>query len=81
MINSNTLFTLGAFVRRDQFHYYPSANPFSDLAPDIQQETLSQDRKLTNAGLRSDISYVKGHHNVKAGATYQQPFLDQLAEF
>jgi len=81
LINSNTLFTLGAFVRRDQFHYYPSANPFSDLAPDIQQETLSQDRKLTNAGLRSDISYVKGHHNVKAGATYQQTFLDENNRF
>ena len=81
LINSNTLFTLGAFVRRDQFHYYPSTNPFSDLAPDIQQETLSQDRKLTNAGLRSDISYVKGHHNVKAGATYQQTFLDENNRF
>ena len=81
LINSNTLFTLGAFVRRDQFHYYPSANPFSDLAPDIQQETLTQDRKLTNAGLRSDISYVKGHHNVKAGATYQQTFLDENNRF
>ena len=81
VINNNTVFTLGAFVRRDQFNYYPSSNPFADLAPDLQQETLSQDRTLTNAGLRSDISYVKGIHNLKAGVTYQQTFLDENNKF
>ena len=55
MINPNTVFTLGGFVRRDQYNYYPSDNPFADLGP-IQQETVNQDRTLTNAGLRSDIS-------------------------
>ena len=63
MLSSNAVFTLGAFVRRDQFNYYPSTNPFADLAPDLQQETLSQDMTLTNAGIRSDVSYVKGIHN------------------
>jgi hypothetical protein len=81
LLNSNTVLTLGAFVRRDQFNYYPSGNPFSDLAPDLQQETLVQDRTLTNAGLRSDISYVKGIHNLKAGVTYQQTFLDESNRF
>jgi hypothetical protein len=81
LINNNTVFTLGAFVRRDHFNYYPSGNPFADLAPDLQQETFSQDRKLTNTGIRSDISYVKGIHNVKAGATYQQTFLDENNRF
>ncbi len=81
LLNSNTVFTLGAFVRRDQFNYYPSGNPFADLAPDLQQETLSQDRTLTNAGLRSDISRVKGIHNLKAGITYQQTFLDENNRF
>ena len=81
LLNTNTVFTLGAFVRRDQFNYYPSANPFADLAPGLQQETLSQDRTLTNAGLRSDISYVKGIHNLKAGGTYQQTFLDERNRF
>jgi hypothetical protein len=81
VINNNTVFTLGAFIRRDQFNYYPSSNPFADLAPDLQQETLSQDRTLTNAGLRSDISYVKGIHNLKAGVTYQQTFLDENNKF
>jgi len=81
LLNTNTVFTLGAFVRRDQFNYYPSGNPFADLAPDLQQETLSQDRTLTNAGFRSDVSYVKGIHNVKAGVTYQQTFLDENNRF
>lgn len=72
---SNTLvFTLGAFVRRDQYNYFPSSNLFDDLSP-IQQETVVQDRTLTNTGVRSDLSYVKGIHNIKVGATYQQTFL------
>ena len=33
MINANTVLTLGAFVRQDQYNYYPSANPFADLRP------------------------------------------------
>ena len=77
LLNTNTVLTLGAFVRRDQYNYYPSGNPFADLAPDLQSQTVGQDRTLTNAGIRSYISYVKGIHNVKAGVTYQQTFLDK----
>ena len=79
-LNPNTVFTLGAFIRRDQYNYYPSNNPFADLGP-IQQETVSQSRTLANAGLRSDVSYVKGIHNIKVGATYQQTFLDENTRF
>jgi hypothetical protein len=79
-LNPNAVFTLGGFVRRDQYHYYPSDNPFADLGP-IQQETVAQHRTLTNAGLRSDLSYVKGIHNVKVGATYQQTLLDENTHF
>jgi hypothetical protein len=76
LINPSAVFTLGAFVRRDQYNYYPSPNPLADLGP-INSETIGQDRNLTNAGLRSDISYVKGIHNIKAGATYQHTFLNE----
>jgi hypothetical protein len=76
LVSNTTVFTLGAFVRRDQYNYYPSPNLFDDLSP-IQQETVGQDRSLTNAGLRSDVSYVKGIHNIKVGATYQQTFLNE----
>ena len=81
LLNSTTVFTLGTFVRRDHFNYYPSGNPFADLAPALQSETLDQDRTLTNAGVRSDLSYVKGIHNVKGGVTYQQTFLDENNHF
>jgi hypothetical protein len=81
LINNNTVFTFGAFVRHDQFNYYPSGNPFADLAPGLQQETIIQDRRLTNAGVRSDLSYVKGIHNLKAGITYQQTVLDEKDRF
>jgi hypothetical protein len=78
LLSNSAVFTLGAFVRRDQFNYYPSANPFADLGPtNLQRETVGQDRTLTNAGLRSDISYVKGIHHLKAGAVYEQTFLDE----
>jgi hypothetical protein len=78
VIGPSAVFTLGAFVRRDAFNYYPSDNPFADLGPpNLQQESISQDRTLANTGVRSDISYVKGIHNVKAGVTYQQTFLTE----
>ena len=78
LVNNTTVFTLGAFVRRDHFNYYPSDDPFADLGPvNLQRESISQDRTLTNAGLRSDLSYVKGIHSVKIGATYEQTFLNE----
>ena len=78
LISATSVFTLGAFVRHDQFNYYPSGDPFADLGPtDLQRETVGQNRTLTNAGLRSDVSYVKGIHNIKVGAVYQQTFLNE----
>ncbi|HEY1678601.1 MAG TPA: TonB-dependent receptor [Candidatus Sulfotelmatobacter sp.] len=78
LINSTTVFTLGAFVRRDAYNYYPSANPFADLGPPgVQSETVGQDRTLANTGLRSSVSYVKGIHNIKVGAVYEQTFLTE----
>jgi hypothetical protein len=77
LLSSSAVFTLGAFVRRDQYNYYPSANPFADLAPSLQAQTVGQNRTLTNAGLRSDVAYAKGIHNLKVGATYEQTFLTE----
>ena len=73
---ANSVFNLAAFVRRDNYNYYPSSNPLADLGP-IQGQSISQARSLTNAGLRSDFSYVKGANNIKAGAVYQQTFLHE----
>ncbi len=77
LLSSTSVFTLGAFVRRDQYNYYPSENAFDDFSPDLQGETVSQNRQLTNAGLRTSVSYVKGIHNLKVGATYEQTFLNE----
>ena len=78
VISPTTVFSLGGWVRRDAFNYYPSNNPFADLGPsNLQQETVSQYRTLANTGLRSDLSYVKGINNIKVGATYQQTFLTE----
>ena len=80
VLSPHAVFTFGGFVRRDQYNYYPSENPLADLGP-IQQETVSQNRTLGNTGVRSDLSYVKGIHNVKIGATYQQTFLTENTSF
>src|SRR5262249_39601828 len=77
LISSKAAFTLGAFVRRDHYNYYPSADPFADFSPSLLAQTIAQDRILTNAGVRSEVSWVSGVHNVKAGATYQHTFLDE----
>jgi hypothetical protein len=84
LISSTTLLTVGAFVRHDQFNYYPSGNVFADgtgVIPGGSSATLNQNRKLTNAGLRSDLSYVKGAHNIKVGGTLQHTFLTEDFNF
>ena len=80
LVGSSAVFTFGGFLRHDQYNYYPSNDPLADLGP-INSETITQDRRLTNAGLRSDISYVKGIHNIKIGALYQQTLLDENDRF
>jgi carboxypeptidase family protein/TonB-dependent receptor-like protein len=76
LISTNTVLTVGAYLRHDQYNYYPSGNPFADLGPQsLQRETVSQLRYLTNAGVRANVSYVKGIHNIKAGVTYEQTVL------
>jgi hypothetical protein len=80
-INANTVFTFGGFIRQDQYNYYPSSNPFADLTPDLQTETIGQNRRLTNAGAKAELSYVKGVHNVKLGAVYQHTFITERDSF
>src|SRR5262249_31317312 len=52
--------------------YFPSQNVFSD-----RPATLAQGRRLTNAGIRADLSYVKGIQNFKAGFQFQHTFLSE----
>jgi hypothetical protein len=81
LIGSNTVFTFGGFVRQDQYNYYPSRDPFSDLIPDLQLQTIGQNRRLTDLGLRSNVSYVKGIHNIKVGVNYSDTILTENDSF
>jgi len=76
VVNAQAVLNSGLFVRKDQFNYYPSSNPLSDLGPpNLQRETISQSRSLTNLGVHSDLSWSKGNQNAKGGITYQQTLL------
>jgi hypothetical protein len=76
VIGDHEVFNLGAFVRRDNYNYYPSGNPLADLGPaNLQTSSIGQQRTLTNAAIHSDWSYAKGIHNMKAGSQYGQTFL------
>jgi len=77
LIGTDTVFSFGAFVREDQYNYYPSRDPFNDYSPDLQSETFSQSRALKNVGFRADVSHMKGIHNFKAGAVFQNWFLTE----
>ena len=74
LIGSKAVFNFGGFVRRDAFNYYPSNNPLADFGP-IQNQTISQNRTLLNAGIRSDYSIQTGRNTIKIGALYQHTFL------
>jgi hypothetical protein len=76
VINNDTVFNFGAFVRRDNYNYYPSQNPLADLGPpNLQTSSIAQNRTLTNAGLHTDISYARGIHTLKAGLQFSHTFL------
>ncbi len=62
VINSHTVFTLNPYFRQDRVHFYPSADLFTD-----QPATMTQIRRLTNWGVKSDLAINKGRHNIKTG--------------
>jgi hypothetical protein len=81
LMGLNTVITVGGFARQDQYNYYPSRDPFSDLIPDLQLQSVGQNRRLTDLGLRANVSYVKGVHNLKAGVTYSDTILTENDAF
>src|SRR5439155_5403854 len=73
VIGSKTLFTANAFVRQDHLTYSPSADPFAD-----SPASVSQDRTLRNLGVKADVAYTSGNHNVKVGGTMGATKLDEM---
>jgi hypothetical protein len=60
------LLSANTWVRQDRVNYFPSGNLFSD-----QPATLSQSRRLTSTGLRTDLAYSRGRHTAEAGVQIQ----------
>ena len=76
VINTNSLLNFGAWVRRDDYNYYPSGSALADQGPaNLQTSSISQNRTLTNAAVHSDFNYSKGIQTLKAGVVYGQTFL------
>lgn len=70
------LLTVNTFYRLDVVKYLPSANPFSD-----ETQTISQSRRLNNVGIKADLAYNRGIHNVKVGVQVQHTFLTEGFQF
>ncbi|MCU1261329.1 MAG: TonB-dependent receptor [Bryobacterales bacterium] len=69
---SSTVLTVNPYFRHDESQFFPSRNPFSDVPA-----TLSQLRTLGNLGVKADLSYVHGAHNIKGGVQVQHTFLEE----
>jgi carboxypeptidase family protein len=76
VFSPSTLLSVNPYYRLDQVWFYPSANAFSD-----QTQTISQQRRLTNTGIRADLAYTKGIHNAKAGIQASHTFLTEAFQF
>ena len=74
--NAHTLLTVNPYARRDQVNYYASRDPFAD-AP----ITAAQNRFLTNYGVKADVSYARGKHDIKIGTQIQQTRLLENFQF
>ncbi len=64
VIGSSALLTANGYVRHDHVTYSPSASLFNDLPA-----TVSQDRTLSNIGVKADLAIITGNHNLKIGGT------------
>jgi hypothetical protein len=76
VLTQASVWNIGAYLRKDNYHYYASRDPLADLGP-VQQQSIGQDRSLANVGVHSDISYVTGPNNIKVGAMYEQTLLNE----
>jgi hypothetical protein len=76
IFSATTVLSINPYYRLDNVKYFASPNPFSD-----QTMTFSQSRRLNNAGVKADLSYVKGMHNAKFGVQFSHTFLTESFKF
>ncbi len=72
LFGSQAALVFTGFVRQDRVGYFPSQDPFAD-----RPATFGQNRRLTNAGLVADYSYVWKQHNLKLGGSLTHTFLTE----
>src|ERR1700738_4506030 len=74
--SQSLLLTINPFYRLDVVKYFPSAKPFSD-----ETQPISQSRRLNNVGIKADVAYNHGIHNVKVGVQAMHTFLTEGFQF
>jgi hypothetical protein len=72
VIGSSNLFSANAFVRQDHVTYSPSLDPLAD-----EGGSVSQNRTLTNIGVKADLAHTTGHHNLKVGGSFSTTKLNE----
>jgi hypothetical protein len=77
VLSPKAVLTAAAFARQDQYHYYPSADPFADLVPDLTLQSVGQHRTLTDLGARANIAYANRIHNFKAGVVFSDTIVTE----
>src|SRR5712664_4199362 len=76
IFSPTTVLSINPYYRLDNIKYFASPNPFSD-----QTIAFSESRRLNNAGVKADLSYVKGKHNAKFGVQLSHTFLTEGFQF
>src|SRR6266550_2973250 len=76
IFSATTVLSINPYYRLDNVKYLGSPNPFSD-----QTITFSESRRLNNAGVKADLSYVKGRNNAKFGVQFSHTFLNEGFQF
>ena len=66
-VNAHTLLTVNPYIRKDQFNYYPSRDPFADF-PATQRSS----RQLLNYGVKADVVTTRGRNSLKYGVDLKQ---------
>jgi len=68
--NSHAFSQSNLWVRQDKIRYRPSQDIFSDTPAYLEQA-----RRLTNAGLREELTYNRGRHNAIGGFEFKHTLL------
>jgi hypothetical protein len=75
-ISPRALWTINPYIRKDEFFYYGSRDPFADFPA-----TQNQSRQLLNWGVKSDVSFVTTRHDLKVGIDLKQTRLREIFGF